>query len=208
MWNFLAGLATIAMIPLFLLNTLSGVVGGIMLAMDGQWRIIGLGLASGFLGPIAISIALIPGMALSVPAFSAYERTGVVGKILSAPFLLVSMGWTIAVMGIWGWGIFTFLGNWNYYRGADLAHVLWAYSAATAPWAFLAQKDAQGGNFDSGTSLLFFEVACLFVALGFWRHSEALTTAGIITMAILLVFSLGRGALLLIQGAMTPGRRM
>lgn len=208
MWSFLAGIATILMIPMFLINTLSGLVGGVMLAFNGEWKIIGLGLAGGIAGPIIISIGLLPGMALGAPALSAYERGGALAKLLSAPFLLVSMAWTIIIMAVWGWSAFTLLGDWHYWRGSDLAHVLWAYSAATAPWVFLAQKDAQGGNFESGTSLLVFEIACLFVALGFWLHSDALTQTGPIIMAALLVFSLARGLFLLVKEATMVGRRM
>ncbi len=208
MWSFLAGIATILMIPMFLINTLSGLVGGVMLAFDGEWRIIGLGLAGAVAGPIIISIALLPGMVLGAPAFSIYERSGAIGKLLAGPILLVSMAWTIVVMAIWGWGAFTLLGGWHHWRGPDLAHALWAYSAATAPWVFLAQKDAQGGNFESGTSLLIFEIACLFVALGFWLHSDPLLQAGPIIMAALLVFSVGRGLYLLIKKATMVGRRM
>lgn len=144
------------MIPLSLLNLLGGVVSGTLLAILGQWRAIGIGIAYLFVSGIVVSLALMPSMLLAAPAMYCAKKGNSPGMFL---FLFLSILYAMALMTFWCMGVL-----YLFVKMADskslVPMLIWSYGVAMAPWIQLARKDQQaGGNEFSLFSTLLAEVA-------------------------------------------------
>ena len=136
-------------LPLMLLNLLGGLVGGIALLVQGEWRLVVGGLAYSFLGPFILSILMIPAMIFLPLTMWAAKRDNMALAVLSA---IPNILWTYLIVAVTC--VFVFSRMVDGQEG-DFFNVLWAYSVTTAPWSFLAQKDRQSGN-EKSTTLMFF----------------------------------------------------
>ena len=140
-------------VPLMLLNMLAGVIGGLGLLIQGQWSLLFGGIAYSVAGPFLLSIAMFPGMIFAPLAVMANDRGSPALTVFAA---IPSLIWTYIVVSVSCVVVFSAVVS---NSDGDFFHLLWAYSTATAPWSFMAQKDKQGGN-DASTTLM------LFVQLG------------------------------------------
>lgn len=147
-----------AVVVVMLVNAVGAIVGGIWLAVAGDWSAIGWGFAWLLVGPwIAGLISMIP-LIFGLPAATAAEKGafgaarilgGLSGLLLGAGMLLLSL----LVTGF-------FLGKIR--EAPMLPTLLWTYSAATAPWAFLASKE---DNEFATISIFFLEAGYIVGAL-------------------------------------------
>ena len=141
----------VLMLPLLVLNLLAGVIGGIWLGLLGEWAILLGGAAYLFGGVFLIGVALMPGILFSVPAAKAAEDGKVLQSIL---FGLPAVVWTYAVVAATCILVFgRIVENIDWENRWPL--VLWGYAVVTAPWSFLARKDAETGN-DNSSGTVFF----------------------------------------------------
>jgi hypothetical protein len=141
-----------------LLNFAGGIVGGIWLAILGQWSLVGGGLAVGIASTFILSLALMPGFLFLVPATAALERKRFLfGTLLGA----ISFAWTLSIISLWG--VASFLLVLPEERGIGLLpYLLWAYSIATGPWTYMASRESQADPNSSSSITAFF--ACLGAA--------------------------------------------
>jgi hypothetical protein len=119
-----------------------------------------------------------------------YEKGGA-ARIASYPLMFVGLLWTFAVMSAWAlWWFAYFLNRAD--PSSLVPMLLLAFSVATGPWAYMAQKEAQGGNDHSSFTTFFLQLACAltFVMLAFAgaRPFTALI-AFLVTMAVALLFN-------------------
>lgn len=136
------GLISALSIPLMILNLLGGIVAGIWLAILGQWGTIGIGILVFFISTSILSFVIAPTILLAAPAAYCAEKGKTVGMVF---FGAISNLYILAVVTIWCCGIlFLFV------RDATASNLipklLWSYGLATGPWAYMASKDAQGGE--------------------------------------------------------------
>lgn len=135
----LAPLAVVGLV-LGLLNLIGGIVAGVWLMVIGEWNLFLVGIAILFVGALAASMLLAPGMLLAGASIAAFDK----GKaVVGWPLLILSSAWTYAVVIAWGVGAFLWFGN---KVDADNAVPvwLWSYGAATGVWAFMASKEPEG----------------------------------------------------------------
>jgi hypothetical protein len=136
------GLISALSIPLMILNMLGGIVAGIWLAILGQWGIIGIGILVFIVSTSILSFVIMPSILLAAPAAYCAEK----GKTLGLVFFgAISSLYILAIVTIWCCGIlFLFV------RDATASNLipklLWSYGLATGPWAYMASKDAHGGD--------------------------------------------------------------
>jgi hypothetical protein len=119
------------------LNVLSGLVAGIWLAILGEWKSIVGGILAAIIMPLAWIIAALPdlGLLLLVKRFAQYGRV-----FRTWLFALMSSGYNNCLIMLWTFYIFSaFIDRGK--PGRYVAFVLWGYSIAQAPLAFMAQKD-------------------------------------------------------------------
>ena len=189
--HFILPLMAVISFPLMLLNFLGGIVGGIWLAILGEWGTLGIGVVGLFGGALFCSLLLLPGMALTVPSISAWERGGVI-RIVVLPFMIVGHLWTYLVMTAWGFGAFIMVLKGVSMDDNVLPYGLWAYAVSTSPWSYMAQKDIQSGN-DHGTIPLFFlQVGCACLIFGFGFKLPIFILAFWALMAISMIVGLLR----------------
>lgn len=154
----------ILFLPILLLNLFSGLVGGIWLAILGDWNIILFGLALTFVGAFILSLFLLPSFLLIAPV-AANQRIS--ESKLMIPLALLSIGYTYCVMGSWALLIFWYFAE-SVGSNAAIPTVLWSYSTATVVWNYMALKDAQ--NEYSTLSAFFNQVGC--IALMFYTYNN------------------------------------
>jgi len=138
----LMGLITALSIPLMILNMLGGIVSGIWLGVLGEWRIIGAGVLVFFVSTGLLGFALMPSLLLAAPAAYCAERGKTAGLVI---FGALSSVYIMGLITAWCCGVlFLFVKDAS--AGSLIPRLLWSYGLATGPWAYMASKDAQGGE--------------------------------------------------------------
>lgn len=175
---------TIIMLPMLLLNMLGGIVSGIWLIFIGEWRMLLLGVAIIVGGNLIASIALMPGMVLTVPGMALHESGGA-RKSLAYPLLFGGILWIYLVMSAWAIGAFII-----FMRSADsrswIPLLIWSYGVATAQWTYMAQKETDSSDF-SVFAVMFLQIAylVLMVMVSFFK-----TTIGHAIIGFLIVMGI------------------
>jgi hypothetical protein len=154
----LFALVRLILIPIGILNLASGIVGGIWLAVLGQWRILVFGVVALFLANRGlITIACFPGILFSAPLVYAVNK----GKYVTATACaFLSHLWTSVVMTAWCVGIF-YVVLAGYTGGSIWPFLLWAYNTAAGQWAYMAWVTDQASDHQSTTSTLAAIGACM-----------------------------------------------
>lgn len=154
-------LIALLVVPIILLNFLGGIVSGIWLIIIGDWGTFLSGLAYMLFGAFGLSILMFPGLALALPVVKLLESgREKMALLVGLPSLLWTYGLlTISCVWVFSWVMASA-------ENATVPYLLWSYAVATAPWTYMAQKDAQAGN-DSAAHTAFFAqlgMISLFVA--------------------------------------------
>ena len=140
-----------------------------------------------------------PGMIVTFPAIFLMDKGGIL-KALGFLVGMVGVIWTYVVMS--GWGIFSF----NYFvnrSDADsyIPYLIWAYGVALGPWAYMANKEANG--YGPTFSVFFLQVAAIttMLILAFTNMSGSaivLTFLGIMTVGYVINLIMG-GVLVILE---------
>ena len=146
------GLMKVLAIPLGLLNILGGIVSGIWLAILGEWGTLGWGLLAFVVSGIALKLVLMPSTLLVIPAVHFGEKGNLFAMYILA---FLSYLYVIAVVTVWCVAVLYFFA-----KRADASSIIpmliWSYGVATGPWAWMAQKDRQGGRVSASVICVFF----------------------------------------------------
>ncbi len=151
--------ALTSLVPFFaLLNWLAAPVSIIWLMILGEWWVIGLAFLSLF-SHFLLGIALLPAMAFAAPAAALSPRRPTAAMILGIPGLV----YTAALITVWCMGVLTYLVS-RATPSTWIPLLLLAFSIGTAPWAYMAQKEAQRGG-GEGSLMAAFSAQVAFVAV-------------------------------------------
>lgn len=193
-------IANAFMIPVFLLNLLGGVVGGVWLAALGDWGSIGWGVGAMAVGGFAVSIALLPGVLLAGPAVLCINKGW---NVPAYGLLLLSNSYTSAVMAAWCLGTLLFFGG-RATTDSAIPLLLWSYSVGTGVWTWLARKDSQGGGGEASLVSAFFLQIAFIIAMTmiyFFRPS-------VIDIAVAIVVVMGLNVVVAFMSAIGIHRQM
>lgn len=153
-------------IPLILLNMFGGLVAGVGLLILGDWSLVLLGIGWMLLAPFAVSIAMLPAMAFMPLANWAMRRESMPMLILAA---IPNVLWTYVLIAATSLYVFSAVAS---QPDAGFFHWLWAYALVTAPWSFLARKDAESGN-DAGATVSFFvQIGAVAMMIACWLEPD------------------------------------
>lgn len=199
-------LIALLVLPLMVLNLLGGVIGVIWLMILGQWGALGVALGATIFGTFACGVALMPGLLATGPAVLLHGKGGF-ARITAYPFMFVGLLWTFAVMCTWALWWFSY-----FLKIADstslVPMLLIAFSVATAPWVYMAQKDAQGGSNHASFTAFFLQLACaaifVLVALGGAHPTTALVTF-LVIMGVAFLLNLGMGFVMAVAESGSAG---
>lgn len=137
--EILMGLMTILSIPILVLNLTSGLIGGIWLAILGNWEIIIYGLLLGIVMPWVYSITLLPSLGgmLLLNFFQKHNNV----FLVSVVGYLVSLFSNLTI-ALWVYFVYT-----SFLSLADQTTVipllLFGYSTMLSPLSYMASKDSQ-----------------------------------------------------------------
>ncbi|HUW44604.1 MAG TPA: hypothetical protein VMW50_02300 [Dehalococcoidia bacterium] len=171
-------------ILLRLLNMLGGIVSGIWLAILGQWSIIGYGLVAIIVSGFCLSLAIMPALLFAAPAALLYEKDY---KLAFYFFGFLATLYTMSILTVWCMAVL-FL----FTRQAEVSSIipilLWSYVVATAPIAWIAQKELQsGGSIHSTISSTFAQVAYILVVLAMLLLKVSFLYGMILFLAVMMV---------------------
>jgi len=146
------------MLPLFVLNMLAGVTGGVWLLVLGQWEIVALGLTWAALAPFVLTLLILPVLGT---AFAADRARGLVGAFFVALTVLLLGGIMLATSVY----LFDFARDAAHAKGEELLpFMLLAYGAAASPWVSMTRGGGWQGAGDSFLPLMGVQVSA--VAIG------------------------------------------
>lgn len=140
MRTFLLALGSALTVPIAILNWGAIVVGGIWLAILGQWSLVILGLIVIFAGTWILSLAMAPGLGIGYLAVRVFEKS----KIASYPLLALVATYNFVVLCAWCVGFFLFCELRTH--GSYWPFILWAYALATIPWVSTYAEEAKTGD--------------------------------------------------------------
>ena len=158
------GMATFSLIIMIVtfLNFISGIVGGIWLAILGHWGSIGIGFGLGFVMPWIWTIASIPAMGLGfVLAFFAEKGS----KTFTGILVFLTSIYNNALLALWVIWVFGF-----FMSRADskslIPYLLWGYSVMMAPLTYMASKEPSDSM--GTTRGVFFAQLCYLIWVLFY----------------------------------------
>jgi len=143
-WRAMRAFFTILFLPLVILNSLAGVVGGAWLLWLGEWKLVLGAFTIVLASSIWASILLLPTLLVAAPSMLALDR----GYNFTVTFLATLGGlWTYSVVAAWCLVAFWYIPLFRHDGSIPvLPYLLYAYSVATTPWAALAQRETRSGN--------------------------------------------------------------
>lgn len=181
-------LTAIVAVPMFILNSLAGIVGGIWLILLGDWKLVIAGFVVAVAAPFWASLLIMPGLIFTIPAVAAMEK----GHTMSGTILASLSGlWTYGVVTGWCLVAFWYVSVHRHGGEPILPFLLFAYAVATAPWALLARKDAQSGGGDAAqltTSAACIGCALLIAYVLFSRRPDFITASWFLIVPMVLMF--------------------
>jgi hypothetical protein len=127
-------------LPIMLLNIGGGIIGGIWLAVLGEWSLIGIGVLLLFTSHWILSILMMPSLAIAGIAMHFYGRKNYFWGHL---FGFISQLYTNIL--IVGTCVFAFFLCSSFYTGdigfGYIPYLLWSWGMALGPWQFFASKE-------------------------------------------------------------------
>ena len=194
----LTGIFNTLLVPILILDFLGGIVGFIWLAIYGEWGVIIGGFLYMFLSTFIISILLLPSLLLVAPVAYFAERKQYLGLgifgLLNASYVAIIIYFTCA------WMLQSYTssvpdGN------SILPYLLWGYSIATAPWAYMASKEGEEAT-GTFTALFLTKLGLLVVVISTGFLNVSLDTSlnyFAFIMFLEVFFTAGLTALILVS---------
>lgn len=143
-------------VPIMLLNSVGGVVGGIWLIINGNWSFALSAFLVSVVGGWVIGLVLWPTLLLAMPIQRLAEKNKYVLVYMIA---FLSSLWLHVVITVWCVSAFWWaLGQ--YAGGSVIPYLLVAYAVATGPWVYMAAQEAKAGGGDSSAA------TSIFVCIG------------------------------------------
>ena len=134
--SMLTNLVSIFAIPIMILNFGGGIVGGIWLAILGEWKLIGIGIVLLFTAHWFLSFLMMPCLLIAMH----FEKKS---KILLYFFGFFSQVYKNALLI--ATCVFAFFMCSQFYRGdiglGYIPYLLWSWGMALGPWQFFASKE-------------------------------------------------------------------
>lgn len=146
--------------PIMFLNLLGGIVSGIWLGVLGMWSVILAGIVGFIFGPSVLAFALIPGLALLLPAGVFHNRGSLSGAFV---FAFGSSAYIYSILAAWCMSVmWFFLGQAT--EGSVFPVLLWSYGVAICPICFMATR----GETDHGSAMMVFFSELAYISAGIW----------------------------------------
>ncbi len=178
--KFILWLMTLLSIPLMLLNAFGGIISGIWLAILGEWGTIGYGFVFMIGGILLLGIPLLLAMIFMPPAIY-FTNKGY--NFIAHIFTYLGALYTAAVITAWSMFILIFFVDGTGYKDF-IPTLIWTYSVATAPLAYMASKE-QDNEYTTFTTF-FSQLAYLCVVLLVALVSEVTTIDAIIVFGFIM----------------------
>lgn len=165
-------------IPLLILNMTSGIIGGIWLAIRGEWSLVVFGIGAMFFGGFFLGFSLLIGAAIAALG------TKISSVVIRYSLFALGFVFNFAVMV--GWAISTFTFSIDRPQNNIWPYLLWGYSIATVPWVSMARGDNSEGTVMWISASQFGALAVIIsVLIGNGYQSDEVMRSYFVTAALL-----------------------
>jgi hypothetical protein len=153
MRTFLMGIGAAITVPILILNWIGAAVGGIWLAIEREWILIGIGIALMLMGRVILALLMAVGLIIAAPA----------AKLRPAAWLFLGAAgiFNFLVLTFWSVWIFSYFANRPH--GNVWPYILWAYAATTMGWVHMTLDERKS---DPNTTAIMWVLAVQFGAIG------------------------------------------
>lgn len=126
-------------VPIMFLNMGGGIVGGIWLAILGEWRLLGIGIFLLVTSPWILSLLMFPNLLIAGFSMHLYEKKhpfrhliGYIAQLYTNILIVVTCGFAFFICS-------------RFYSGNSsfgyIPYLLWSWGMALGPWQFFASKE-------------------------------------------------------------------
>lgn len=171
---------------LLMLNIGSWIIGGIWLAIAGQWGLIVTGIILSIFMPWIYSLVAMPGIALAALMVKTVEKKQ---RLLTSTIAFITTIYEYGILGYWIVYVFWLFAS-RYPEVSLLPLILYGYSTATAPVSYMASQEgrnATGSVMGVFLSQIGYLLITVFAILGFpYSFINIILGIGIVTFAFFL----------------------
>lgn len=126
-------------VPIMFLNFGGGIIGGIWLAVLGEWKLIGIGVVLLFTSHWILSILMMPSLPLAGIGIYFYEKKNPLGHVFG---FIAQLYTNLLIVGTC---VLAFFICSSFYIGdidfGYIPYLLWSWGMALGPWQFFASKE-------------------------------------------------------------------
>jgi hypothetical protein len=178
------GVVSVIITILVVFNFLSGIAGGVWLAVRGEWGSIGWGLLLAVVMPWVWTFASLPAMGMTLLVVRFAEKRN---RVFTAVFGFLSSLYSNALVALWVILVFGFFLR-RSTPDSRIVYLLWGYSVMMAPLSYMASKEPPGST---GTSLgLLCAQLSFFLLTLLWYLGTELRTIIFALSLVTICFSL------------------
>ena len=170
--------------PLLILNWIAGPVAVIWLLAIGDFYLVLTGAVGAFGASFGYALAMIPAVLIMLPGVFLSKINNFISKILGFIILSVTGLWTYILMAGWTFYVFGYVPE--ILEDRSIPHILFAYTIATGPFAFMASKEPSD-NWGAGFAVLLNQLSTFALVLMLIFTSMQLSSQIIIFIGIILV---------------------
>jgi|GEM_PF-1076471 len=169
---------------LIIFNFFSGIVGGIWLAIRGEWGSIALGFILGFVMPWAWTLASLPSMGFAFIAALVAEKGS---RAFTAIFGFLGSVYSNILVSLWVFYVFgLFIGRAS--SNTYVPYLLWSYSTIMAPLSYMARQEPPD-SIGTSLGLLFAQLSFVLCSV-FWFFGTNPSTVVLTFLCLILAFTL------------------
>jgi hypothetical protein len=171
-------------LPIIIINILGPIIAGIWLAIIGEWDDIFIGIILVALSCFFMSFVLMPSLLFIIPSQIFFEKER---KIIGFFFGTLGLLYNMSIMIIWCVLVMYFFSR--FVTDISLiAHLLWSYGVALAPWIWLSKKgEKRGGDVENEVFLLLFAQISYLVGIILLFFGVSIEVMAVIFTIIMLV---------------------
>lgn len=177
-------------IPIFFLNMLGGIIGGIWLAILGEWKLIGIGIFLLFTSHWILSLFMLLSMPIAGLAVYFYGKNSLLGALFGFFSQLYTNMLIVATCAFAFW-----LCSAYYIGDIGLGYVpylLWSWGMALGPWYFFASKEPDNEfsaiTIFSASVFYFLFLTSLFVSP--YLGAIIIVIFGVVQLIVLPIFNM------------------
>jgi hypothetical protein len=184
-------------VPIIFMSAAGSIIGGIWLAILGEWLLIGIGIFLVFTSHYILSILMMPSIPIGMIAMRFYEKKNRFGYFLGYVSQLYS---NILMAGTCVLALYICS---KFYTGevgiGYIPYLLWSWEMALGPWQFLASKEPDNE---------FSAITLFSISVFYFLFLSSIFISQYLVMVIVILFAISQFIILPVFNIYTANKMM